>query len=483
VNPTVETNWSIDRPRAYAIVLSAITKQTYLIPDIETFSWRKSDNGDAGSFSLSTPLQQNYEDAVISTDRMLPYAKVAGPMDLIAIYANRAALGWRQDRNVTPLSLLPATTGLAYGGDGGKTVQKLGTDTCICIGMVDTATCSKDYSAKKADFHIQGKDLTKIFLINDILIPASSIAAQAGANPTQGAGSFSGLQLIQLIGNTTGSALIQNALDIFVAKTQGYAEGYPTNVAQNLATFGFPWRDFVLTTQLNANFFPLAKSLYPPFQAQSGSTWANILELRNAPQNRLFIDEIGRLRFDDAYSAWTQLKPSGTIGGEDIRSFETTMSDEDLITFLSVYPNQHLGSATDIVNSLGTNSSNGFVNGVAEASNANQASVRTFGYRFGQFQSLFAPDFAAAKALRKVLIEFHNNLFTGSLVVRGLPNYRVGNRYLVLDTTGRPEVTNAIWYVSEIEHHFAWGSDYTTTMTLKYPSKGNTTLAGQVQIP
>ena len=45
--------------------------------------------------------------------------------------------------------------------------------------------------------------------------------------------------------------------------------------------------------------------------------------------------------------------------------------------------------------------------------------------------------------------------------------------YQVMFDTGRPETSNAVWYVEAVNHAFTYGSDWTTHLSLRYPQNTN----------
>jgi hypothetical protein len=469
--------------------VSAITGLIYQIPDVEQIQTQKRDDGSTGSFSFTTPLIQAYDAASGQAryPRILPYAAVAGPMDLIAIY------GWRvsvtqsgapsadgnpfvDTNNFNPVNYGDASPNYA------ATVKLLGTPACIMIGMVDSARTSQGVSGQRATFTVSGSDLTKCLDKNDTTIPDASLAGQGGAGPTESNPGFFGLASIQLSKAKSGPIMLTEVLDLLVTKdlnalkTIGGAQAKlpSAEVVAAYKAFGYPWRNFIRTDALDYSYLPLTAQNYPTYTPQMGSVWATCLELRNPPLSRMFVSEIGQLIFDDAFAAWTSTSISGIVGPEDLRDFDSGFNDDNLVTFVSCIPGRAVGTNANIAASKGGFlPGTGFVNGIAAASNASAAHINIYGYRYGQFTSMYDITYSDAQKRQKYVLQAQNNLFSANAVVRGNAIFRVGQKYQFNVDTGRPESTNAVWYVEGVSHSMTYGDDWTTTLSLRYPQNSN----------
>ncbi len=69
----------------------------------------------------------------------------------------------------------------------------------------------------------------------------------------------------------------------------------------------------------------------------------------------------------------------------------------------------------------------------------------------------------------KTVLTSTNSLYSGSISVRGRPEYRVGMRYVVKNKTARDATSGRAWYVASITQQGTWGEDWTTSMELLYP--------------
>jgi hypothetical protein len=491
---------SITRPRFFAIAISALTGNVYRIPDIEQMTTQKRDDGSAGSFSFTTPLIQPYsQSGQAAYPRILPYAAVAGPMDLIALYAWRTSTIASNASNSTADSNPFADTNdfanLKYGEaptstdsngisvGGATTVKTLGTSACVMIGMVDGAHTTQGITGSRASFTVTGTDLTKPLEQNDVSVPDTSLAVGAGG-PSGGQSAFFGLTSIQLTRgslNKGAAALLTTVLDLLVGKdlnalktlngAKTVLPGQP--IIDAYKNYAYPWRNFIRTDALDTTYQPLSNNKYPPYQPQMGAAWSSCLELRNPPISLMFVNEIGQLIYMDSFAAWTSNQVYGIVGPEDVREFDSGFSDENLITFVSVMPTVLTGANANISFSKGFFIGSGFVNGVAQASSSSQAHVAIYGYRVGQFTSIYDITVPDAAKRTKYVLQQHNNIFTANAVVRGNSIFRVGQRYQFMVDTGRPETTNAKWYVEAVSHNMTYGDDWTTTLSLRFPQNSN----------
>ena len=108
--------------------------------------------------------------------------------------------------------------------------------------------------------------------------------------------------------------------------------------------------------------------------------------------------------------------------------------------------------------------------GTAITKNAADASINIWGYRYAQHQSYYDTTYPEVDFHTPELILYHNSLWTARVVVKGDARYRVGQRYRLATNTGRPDTSNAVWYAKSVSHHGSYGSDYTTTIDLLYPT-------------
>jgi hypothetical protein len=486
-----QTSYEVNRPRFWGVAISAASGKAYALPDIETLTTSKKDDGSAGTFSITMPLIQPYTpQGQAQYPRILAYAAVAGPMDLVAIFAYRTFTGNQssqvdaQPSQQDPFSAIETLVGLAYGESGAATVTRLGVSSCLMIGMLDGARSQMSFTGSRASFSMNGRDLTKIFEVNDATIPDAALAAQAGAGQGQNAPGFFGLGSLQLSQANSGPTFLVSALDLLVAKdlnalkTVGTASAAAAAISPaakaSYLSFGYPWRNFIRTDALDFSYLPLTSQNYPPYTPQMGAIWASLLEIRNPPLSRMFVNEIGQLIYDDSFKAWTANDIAGIIGGEDIRDFDSGFDDGNLITFLSCMPKRLVASAEDVAAIKGGFlPGTGFVNGIAAASNAKAAQVAIYGYRYGQFMSQFDITYADALKRQAYLLQVHNNIFSATISVRGNSIYRVGQRYQINYDTNRPETTNAVWYVEGVQHHCETSPEWVTTLSLRFPQNTN----------
>lgn len=506
-----QTGWSFDRPRFYAIAISSLTNQVYELPGVSTWSWSKSDGGSAGTFAMRIPLQQDYDTvALTGSAGVIPYAAVANPMDIIALFCARTTVSINGSITPDPLELPFNISSLKYGDQNARSVKLLGASSnCIFIGMVDSVRESAS-PGEDTELAISGRDFTKIFEVNDVGVPDSGDQAKLGVGNLQGnPDSFFALQHVQLQQAKSGASLLVKLLDILCAKDlstlaggneyiggKSYADFIKSQSNRDaqaaLQQFGFRYRDFVRLDAMDPDYNHIKDPLaFKPYDIQMGAVWSTLQELRNAPMTRLFVNEIGQLIFDDALTAWTGEdsdglpatafakqygRQNGVIGPEDIRSYDFGFDDSSLITFMSIMPAAATQGLGGIVYAKGSFlPGSGFVNGVAKAKNASEAHVQTYGYRYGQFESPYDLGFDDAKRRTKVVLTSVNSLYTASLTLRGNPGWRVGERYLVDIVTSRDQTTKKVWYVESIQSQGTWGEDWTTSVELKYPQDPEST--------
>jgi hypothetical protein len=489
-----EQAYSIDRPRFFAIAISAITGEVFQIPDIENIQTHKAEDGSSGTWSFTTPLIQEYgaQSGQAQYPRTLPYATVAGPMDLIALFGWRSRVSTTKQGDTVYIEQSPydalgnSFDFLNYGDSAAATVIKLGKiSTCLMIGMVDGAEIDLGFEGSKSSFQCHGRDLTKILEVNDAQVPDVSVAGQAGVGPTQAQPGFFGLSTVALSHAYSGPSFLVPALDLLITKdltalakigSGANANPVSSQVAQSYLAFGFPWRNFIDISALDMSYLPLSANNYPPYTAQMGSVWASLLEIRNPPLSRMFVNEIGQIIFDDSFKAWTSDQIAGIVGPEDIRGFRTSFSDDDMVTFISCVPMQMTGQNKQISYTKGNYSflpGQGFVNGVMKASTSDSSQVATYGYRYAQFISMYDQTFDDAAKRMKYLLQIHNNFYRATCTIRGTATFRVGQRVQVNIESGWPQSTNAVWYIMAITHSCEWGNDWTTNLELAFPQNSN----------
>lgn len=480
----MQTQATVDRIQTLAVVISAVTGRAYRFYGITNLTVAKDDSGNAGTWEFET---SDIAATILygQSDDAAAYIRDSGPMDLCVIYARRLSTtaAVTIERVADPIGPDPAAA-LFYGGDAGKTVRTLSAprpplsgydgpmmstsrNSCLMVGMVDSAYERIDAQGRTVGFRASGKDLTKVPYVNFTTVPQTAENSQA--MPT--------LMYLALARETSGYQLLLDALDLLVAKSLPASiigpNGVPASKAATYTTWGYPWKDFLSTARMTDPNFRSFKAtdgqkLYPPFTFQAGSAWANILELANPPINRLFIDEFGQLVFDDAFTAWT----AGSIydvEASEVLFFEAGFSDDNLMTFLSTQPGGSLAAKVNIVSALGIKKNNNFVGGIGEAKSADAAHVKRYGYRFTQFTSNWDVDFNESAARRKVVIFANNNLWHGQAILRGQPFFRAGDRYRLKVETNRPETSMQPWYCRGYRHQIQADQDWTVALDLAYP--------------
>jgi hypothetical protein len=330
---------SEDRPRFGAVIITGAGTVLYF-EQIESMQTDKSDNGDAGTWSIRTTLAIN---TFISG--------AIGPMDIVALYADRGStdsLGNTTDSTLLINLLIPTATPLAYGSADANTTNLLGTDHCLMIGMVDSVAETFDYENATLELNIAGRDLTKIFIDNDTIVPAT--LPEGG-----GSGALAGLSSVVIKRLTSGTQLLLDVLDVFVTKNPnvvssllvaGQAAPLLNTEAAELAQYGYPWRRFVRADLLITGFQHLSSGQFNNYSVQMGSAWVNTNNIRNFPITRLFVNEVGALVFDDTWTAWgfgsSKMIAEGygglpiMVNRADVRKIDFRQSDDNLITALSI---------------------------------------------------------------------------------------------------------------------------------------------------
>ena len=475
--------YAIDRPRwAVVLVPSTAGAAPQLLTTVENFETEKDDTGNAGTFHFEMPLAANQE-----------VATFISPMDLIAIYAARnsttygAQAGSQQGipvsgsfQSIQP----PDLSDLAWSSSNATTTWQLGYPTsCLMIGMIDGHDESMDEESGVATMTVWGRDLTKIFIENDLAIPQMNV------------GSTSFLQTAQLTINKaeSGTQLLNNILDAFCAKNPAaiaaITGGTITGLIQDFAQYGFPWRNFVRTDALVPGFETFAPGVQPNYAtASGGSTWLNCQSLKNEPLYRLFVNEIGQLIFDSAFPAWgftpvdgsstTPQAPGAVITQDQMRKRKWERDDSGLKTCMSILLAQAVGGTSTVLQGMQ----------IAAIRNNLPSLIQQFGFRYFEFTSLFDPITTDASYLNAtrlpVLLADANDLWRGEITVKGDPIYRVGMRVLLKGIrTAHPDLglmntpQGMGWYVTKVTHRAGWGSDYSTDLSLRFSSASLQTAA------
>lgn len=490
---------SVDRIAFSAIAVSAATKLPYILPTVLSFETSKTDGGDPGTFSLTFPMSPTYE----GIPNPAPgYAKIAMPMDVIAIYALRVV---STDAVVSgaPTSVpQTAPSGVSWGvagfidalvavGGGSTTsvsstvpfgeniAQGVGagsfaSGTCVFIGMLDEARVKVEIGGQpQVHLLLNGHDLTKVFVTNDAAIPVV-LAGVMGAAPYSPAGNMPVIQ------GPTGPALIYRALDYMVSRIGPNGQ----IIAPGFEQYAFPWRSFISLAQIDPNFVPAgatAQTPILPYRIQDGTAWANMTDLRSAPVNRLFVDEYANLIFDDAYHAWTNDDGSNAsaflISAAEVLDYDFYIDDTALVTMLSVWPSLLLQSAAleasiDLLKGKQMQQMLPSATATVAAKPVpleDVADIQRYGVRYGQFTSFWDTDLAAVQNRFKYLLLNHDSICFCDVMVRGRSIYHVGMRVTVVLPAHRAEFTNAEWYVTSVSHSGSFGSTWTTRLQLRYP--------------
>lgn len=496
-----QTFYTQDRVETLIVAISAITGKVYRMLGCQQFNVKKDDSGNAGTFAFSViPVDPTVNFG--RSDDAVAYAKECGPMDLIAIYARRASIkpGMHKEYGLPPIG--PADNApLSYGGDGGATVAALGSpripvsqsydgngdfvsygsgktiattrtlgsvssNSCIFVGMLDGFDVLQDVEGNMLSASFRGRDLTKIFYVNFSFVPVTA----------QGAGVVSVLSNFVLSKSTSGADLLRNVADLIVSKKISQSVIASANLSAStvseLSQYGYPWRDFINSTNRMSSAFRSfgSNGRFVPYQLQSGSAWANMQEIRNAPINRLFVDEWGNMVFDDQLGAWKSA-PSVTIPPQEIMMLDPGFDDSTLITFLSSRSAGNLTARYNLGGVLGIQRNNTFVGGLASDGNGTTpaAIFSKYGYRYAELESYYDIDAAGAQQRRAVYVWMSNNIWRARAVVRGSNFYRVGDRVLMNLEGIRPEVDKQVWYITGIQHQFASNSKWEIMLDLAYP--------------
>lgn len=453
---------SIDRVRMRAIVITA-GGTVLQLNELENVQTTKTDDGEAGSFTFEAPLGLN-----------LAAAQVMQPMDLVAIYVGRnsTAISGSKSAGMTgnafPELGPNVVSSLTYGAAGAAVTKLLGTDACLMIGMVDDIDEEQIYDGTPgATFTVSGRDLTKIFLDNDTFVPYTVASGVPVGN----------LLNIVVRRDQSGPSLLLHILDVFCKKDASAiaaaiaASQVESNVGSEqlaqIAAYGYPYDQFVdisavqETLANNPSFLQFGAASFPNYSVQSGSVWANVLELRNWPIARMYVNELGKLIFDDTFTAWTSEAAAVTIMPGDIRALKFSTTDADMVTAMTVAPAQATFGQTEIAALVQTGRSR---------RPTNASTIKRFGYRWYEFISQY--DSVTAQALIesrfKVLWLMRNALTRAQITVKGDPKYRVGIRALLATGGASPATQFKTWYVMSVQHNSNVTPDYTTTMELRY---------------
>ncbi len=459
---------SIDRTQARVIAI-CFDGTVLQLNEIEQINVTKSDTGDAGEFTISLALGLN-----------LPAAVKLQPMDYIAIFVGRNSTSTGGSKaagtNSDPFPALGPSNvqGLTYGAEGAQITKTLGAfSSCLMIGMLDVVHETQTFQGQPtATLELRGRDLTKIFLDNDTFVQYSIPAS----DPNNDNGVASLLQ-IPLRTATSGTRLLLDILNVFCKKnppsiipysgaggaqavnTAGYLTG---DALAQVQAYGYNWDRFISTAHLDINFVSLSSDFFPTYSVQSGSVWANCLELRNFPVCRLYVDELGNLIYDDQYTVWTNPAIAGTIEAADVRSSEFWQTDEDLLTAITVIPALANCAVSEIAALLSTARSRVPVD---------KDTIQRFGYRWTSFVSQYdsVKAFQTLDKRFKALWLLHNTLTRGRVIVKGDAKFRVGQRYQLNFGGANAATQFRSWYVTNTDHNYQFGSDYTTTLELRYP--------------
>jgi len=491
---------------------------------LETFETSKSDNGQAGTFSLTASLATNTASSVGSI----------APQDIIAIYASRSsAISGINDGvpgpsfvATSPYAAVNAVDGLKWGQI--STINALNSNTLVMLGMIDQVTEESNPESASATLSISGRDLTKCLIDTDAAIfnvPTKQIQSFAnqknGSTPIEKAAydgmalatSMSTIANFALTNEYSGTKLLLDMLDVFVARSadaigQKLGTALTENDTSIVGEFGFPWRNFIRTDGLEPDgqtlrLDPNFKHCPPTmsnngvglnFQVTSGSAWANCLEMKNEPFTRLFVSEEGYLTFDDPLTAYTNVAQPASpfnaspkafnpatvvIQKKEIRSFRTWLDDSDLITFLAIFGALQLGkeqlASLQGLAQAGASSDGfgyaAFVSGTGESVQAGgDGDVARYGARSRSLTSIFdtGSQQAGLTQLFKLIVLMHNDISFATITVKGRAQYRVGTRVNVLYGHFRPATQNATWYVTAVSHSYSQGSDWTTTLELRF---------------
>jgi hypothetical protein len=467
-----QQSYTIDQPRFCAILIPQDGSGAYLINDIESFETKKSANGEAGTWRFTMPLLAA---AQLPNDSESLAGNIS-PMDMVAIYASRNST----DQNGaqvpgTWLTLGPPVSLLTYGNIATTTLLGQDYQSCLMIGFVDGHEESQSEDSASATLEVWGRDLTKILIENDAAVPSM--------DTQDGIGAFF-LQVSNIVINnaTSGWALLEQVLDAFVAKnpqTLAHATGESVSAFQAISKYGYPWRNFILTNLEDLNFRSIPQNVKAIYPANSGgSAWANLVALKNEPLTRLYVDEIGQLTFDDAFSAWgfgvdpiVSPPTMPIVTRDNIRERKFSRNDADLITAIGIMNHNLTGASVAIANAL-----------QAGAIQTNEASlVAKYGFRYLEFTAEWvAPDAQASfmeATILPVLLAMHNDLWTAEITVKGDPRYRVGYRVTLAgidvahsDLSLMRTPRGMTWYITDVEHNGQYGSDYSTKLTLRFSS-------------
>ena len=454
---------TVDNVAVSVVAICASTGNVHILNAIEQFQTSKSDSSDAGTFSFSGPLTEPSN---------LAYLQESGPMDVIAIYADRATSDDLASipENVGPLVALPASG--AWGSPGAGTTKMLQSPTLVFLGVIDDLGESYTLSeSSSSTLSPRGRDFTKFLIVNDVLMPYDQASVAALLT-----------RAVAITPGTSISALMYRVLDVFVAKHGVSSVGGTVAVASALA---FPWRNFISTAVQDAKpiYLPFSGTdlIFPSYQVQSGSVWANLITLKNEPLSRLFITEDGEFLVDDALAALITQSPIPFVitSDEFVENASFSRDDSSVATFISIIGAQMAGGSTgqygdyDIM----TPGSRFVSSGGGVPSYTPDETVQRFGVRAAEFTAVFytllgksgSVDTPLRQKLYQLIQLLHNQLDVLTLTVKGRPVYRVGTRVQVKIGFARQAVSFATWYICNVSHSWSFGSGWTTVLTLRMP--------------
>lgn len=448
------------------------TKQAYSIPQIDYFEYAKDDGGEAGTFAFHAPLRQAQLSDVAS-QIIMPYAAVAGAMDVIAIYATRSVV---EDGGTAVLTIpigpsASSVSSITWGSP--QMLSQLQSPSCVFIGMVDNATGAENAQEASAELVVSGRDMTKVFYENDTNLPDSAQAALFFNPGTP----FNTLALV-IDSATSGTQLLESALDLMVAKQipsdldseVTSAPGGTTAFDASLQSFGFPWRNFVSTSKLNPSFINISgPNAIPPYSMNSGSAWANMDELRNTPVARLFVDETASLIFDFSSDAWVTQPVTCIINEIEVGECDIWEDDAELVTVIQTWPMAGLAGDLPLAQIKGVQGAATFVTQIAAPVYNAADIIANYGYRLAAFQSFWDITIPQANQRQGVLAIYHNSINFAKITVRGRPVYKVGTRVQLNVPWYRPAVTNASWYITGVSSQATFGEDWVTQLSLRFP--------------
>jgi hypothetical protein len=504
VSATHKAYESVDHIAFSCIALSCATKQAYVLSSVIEFETSKSDDGDAGVFSLVFPMAQTYEGAPNPAPE---YAKIAAPMDVIAIYALRLVSKEPVVAGAPTSVPQVAPTGATWGAagcidalitaGGGTTASEfsagaeLANGTCLFIGIVDEVRVKVSTGGQpQAHLLLEGHDLTKIFLCNDAALPLY-MATAIGYNLEE-----SVAPLLFLPQN--GVQLLEESLDYMVSRKAPPGTPQGNQVPTALQAYSFPWRNFISRAKIDPSFdafvaaepisgTPVGSELkginLPAYRIQDATAWANMTDLRNSPINRLFVDEFGYLIFDDSYNAWLNVGGVNdsiyTITEPEVLDYDFWLSDTELVTMLSVWTINMMASGSQAQtqyilkgDKLDQRLPSATPTTMSTPTAMHPDDIQRYGVRYGQYVSNWDITLDDAVKRWKYLTVNHDSIYFAHVTVRGRSVYRVGKRVVLGVPAHRKEFSDATWYITAVSHTGQFGSGWTTSLQLRYAMFG-----------